>query len=46
MMERQCGLRCYLRLASGEQLTYDIFYFISLGKKHASIINEQKFSEY
>jgi hypothetical protein len=27
-------------------LTYDIFYFISLGKKHASIINEQKFSEY
>ena len=42
-MERQCGLRRYLRIAYGEQLTNDIFYFISLGKKPANIINQQKF---
>ena len=44
-MERQCGLRRYFRLAYGEQLTYDIFYFISLGKNHANIINQQNFLE-
>ena len=44
-MERQCGLRHYFRLAYGEQLTNDIFYFINLGKKHANIINQQKFLE-
>ena len=42
-MERQCGLCRYLRLAYGEQLTNDIFYFIIWGKKHANIINQQKF---
>ena len=40
VMERLC-----FRLAYGEQLTYDIFYFISLGKKHANIINQQNFLE-
>ena len=40
-MERQCGLRRYFRIAYGEQLTYDMFYFISLGKKHANIINKK-----
>ena len=44
-MESQCGLSRYLRLAYGEQLTYDIFCFINLGKKHAIIINQQIFLE-
>ena len=44
-MERQCGLRRYFGLVYGEQLTYDIFYFISLNNKHANIINQQNFLE-
>jgi len=45
IMERQCGLRHYLHHAYGELFIKDIFHFISLGKKHANIINQQTFLE-
>jgi len=44
-MEKQCGLRNYLRQAYGWQKTNSVLVFLNLAKKHANIITQQKFLE-
>ena len=45
MLEKQCGLRNYLRQAYGWQKTNSVLVFLNLAKKHANIITQQKFLE-
>ena len=42
-MEKECGLRNYLRQGYGWQKTNSVLVFLNLAKKHANIIIQQKF---
>ena len=43
VMERQCGLRNYLRHIYGDDLTKIVGKYINTQKKHANVINQQDF---
>ena len=43
VMERQCGLRSYLRRVYGDNVTKEVSKYINTHKRHANVINQQDF---